>query len=174
MILKMGVYYIFILEMPCQKHSFLPTVCPMTAIGCPCSVLEFHVCVCVCYLLFFPREVWFCFALSQTRGSNSRFSPTVPKQEWLDFQLLPVRAHHQIPLEWTAGSNRRLIHPHPFVRFRSRKRLWKTSSVFTAALRLSRTSLERAMLYLTLAGSSPGSSLLFLFLFLFRSFNSLL
>jgi len=76
MILKMGVYYIFILEMPCQKHSFLPTVCPMTAIGCPCSVLEFHVCVCV---------ILFCFVSNQ--GKQQQILSHSPKTRMTGFSV---------------------------------------------------------------------------------------
>jgi hypothetical protein len=85
-IMKMGVYYIFILEMPCQKHSFLPTVCPMTTIGCPCSVLEFHVCVCVLSFIFSEENlILFCFVSNQ--GKQQQILSHSPKTRMTGFSV---------------------------------------------------------------------------------------
>lgn len=81
--------------------------------------------------------------------NNFRASPVVPKQEQLDSPSLLVRAHLRILLVWTAGLNRRLIHPLQSVRFRLRKGLWRILSAFTAASRLWKTSPKKIMGLLT-------------------------
>lgn len=79
--------------------------------------------------------------------NNFRASPVVPKQEQLDSPSLLVRAHLRILLVWTAGLNRRLIHPLQSVRFRLRKGLWRILSAFTAVLRLWKTSPKKNIGY---------------------------
>lgn len=81
--MKMGVYYIFILEIPCQKHSFLPTVCPMTTIGCPRSVLEFH--VSVSFIFSQENLILFCFVSKQ--GKQQQILSHSPKTRTTGFSV---------------------------------------------------------------------------------------